>query len=155
MHKEVTPNCRALIVLIAVSFSLLGSGCSSLRPQRFVITPPVDGKYTSWREPAEQADCYVGEIIIFTGSKFRYVHFSDVSSDIRDYSGTVELYQDHLYLDGPGIPFPHRVAGIADGTPVLVTWEGYKQWKKTGQFLARDLLYHQKTAPNERTGFFP
>ena len=32
MHKEDRASCRALMVLVAISIGVLGTGCSSLRP---------------------------------------------------------------------------------------------------------------------------
>jgi len=169
----MTPSLR--LIFLALGVLLLNSGCSSPRQsvrddvqraerssdgraaiKSFAIAPLADGKYTPWRAPEERDAWYAGEIIILNGSTFHYARFSDVSSGQRDYSGRVNAYQNHIYLDHPSIPYPYRIAGTADGKPVLLTWEGYEQWKKTGKVAENDILYRQNMeALNGRKAFTP
>jgi hypothetical protein len=84
------------------------------------------------------------EIITITNASFRYVRFSDVIDPKHprpDYSGSLKIFPDHVYLDHPGVPYPYRVAGRADGTPVLVTREGYEQWKNGKNIFEFNVLW--------------
>ena len=112
---------------------------------KFIISAPAYGLYGPWRDAKDQHNWYAGELVIITNASFRYTTFSDVVRTNRpDYSGTVSVFKDHISLNHPGVPYPYRVAGAADGIPVLLTWEGYEQWKKTGKVFELNVLYLQK-----------
>jgi hypothetical protein len=105
---------------------------------------PAQGRYAPWRDPKNQIHWYAGEIITITNASFRYATFSDAIDPKHprpDYSGPLKAFPDHVYLDHPGVPYPYRVAGRADGTPVLVTWEGYEQWKKSKKIFELNILW--------------
>jgi len=96
-------------------------------------------------EPAHRISPLAGEVIIIQGSSFRYTGFSDAGSYIPpDYKGGFSSFADHIYLNDSRVPSPFRVAGIADGAPVLLTREGYEQWQKTGSVAPGEILYLQK-----------
>ena len=111
---------------------------------KFVVSAPVSGRYTPWRDPQDHHRWFCGEIILINGSSFCWTEFSDVVRPEPDYSGTLVMYKEHIYLNHPGIPYPYRVAGVADGVPVLLTWEGYESWKKSGKVFELNLLYLEK-----------
>jgi hypothetical protein len=117
---------------------------------KFVLSAPASGTYSPWRDPKDQIKYFAGELISITNSSFHYGTFSDVPDTRVHYSGSVSVFKDHIYLDHPGIPYPYRVAGVADGVPVLFTWEGYEQWKKTGKVFELNVLFCQKTSPKNR-----
>jgi hypothetical protein len=117
---------------------------------------PTDGRYAPWRDPKKQSDAFAGEIITITNGSFHYATFSDVidrKHPLPDYSGRLRVFRDHVYLDHPGVPYPYRVAGRANGTPVLVTWEGYEQWKKAKKIFELNILWLWKedAEANNRT----
>ncbi len=115
---------------------------------KFTVQAPATGRYTPWRDSQNQTVWYASEIIVIRESLFRYSRFSDVIDPKRpepDYSGKLSVFKDHIYLDHPGVPFPYRIAGVADGVPVLLTWESYEQWKKTKKVFELNLLYLERT----------
>ncbi|HSY18474.1 MAG TPA: hypothetical protein VK815_09085 [Candidatus Acidoferrales bacterium] len=111
---------------------------------KFVLQAPPPGRYTPWHDPKDQIKWYAGEIIVITRTNFHYTTFSDVIRPMPDYSGPLTVFKDHVYLDHPGVPYPYRVAGVADGLPVLLTWEGYEQWKRTGKVFELNVLNLEK-----------
>jgi hypothetical protein len=156
--KIESPDCRhvSIGVRLCSAFSLAfwlmfaltcqagGNSNEGMVPiAKFVLAPPALGTYKPWRDPKER--WYAGEIIILTNSSFHYIKFSDVVGRHRDYSGTLSIFKDHIYLNHPDVPYPYRIAGVADGVPVLFTWEGYEQWKKTGKVFELNILYGEKT----------
>jgi hypothetical protein len=129
--------------------------------ERFELSStPTEGRYGPWRDRNKEG-WYAGEIITITNAFFRYVTFSDVGDPKHprpDYSGPIKIFPDHIFLDHPGVPYPYRVAGRADGRPVLVTWEGYKQWKKRKSIFELNILWLQKEdakKANKITGVLP
>jgi hypothetical protein len=139
---------RTLAILMLLTLACHAGQRSSdgmIPVAKFVVSTPASGLYGPWRDAKDQTKWYAGELITVTNSSFRYTTFSDVVGKRPDYSGTVSVFKDHIYLDHPGVPYPYRVAGVADGTPVLFTWEGYEQWKKTGKVFMLNVLYLQKT----------
>ena len=142
----------------ALLFALLAfTGCSlaSAEPPKkegdrkstFVITLLRDGRYTPWRESKDEITYYAGEITTIQGTQFRYTYFTDAVIEGRidpNYSGTLKVFDDHIYLDHPGVPYPYRITGMLDGVYVMVTWEGYQEWKKFGKIMPHHLLYLEK-----------
>jgi hypothetical protein len=115
-------------------------------------TRPAEGRYAPWRDPKNQIGWYAGEVIMITNASFRYTTFSDVidpKHPCPDFSGPLKVFPDHVYLDHPGMRYPYRVAGRADGTAVLVTWEGYEQWKKSKKIFELDILWLWKDDAKE------
>jgi hypothetical protein len=103
---------------------------------------PAEGEYGPWHDVKQY--WYAGEITTIPNGSFRYTWFSDAMSDRRPqppYSGPLKVFSDHIYLDHPGVCYPYRVAGKADGTPVIMTWEGYEQWKKTKKVFELNILW--------------
>ena len=135
-----------LLLLALTSYAAERSSDGMIPIAKFTISAPASGTYAPWHDRKDQIKWYAGEIIIITNSSFRYTTFSDVVGKRPDYSGTVSVFKDHIYLDHPGIPYPYRVAGVADGVPVLFTWEGYEQWKKTRKIFMLNLLYLEKSS---------
>ncbi|WP_150107222.1 hypothetical protein [Pedosphaera parvula] len=115
---------------------------------KFVVSAPASGKYVPWRDPKDSPKWYAGELVVISESSFHYSQFSDAidpNRPERDYSGKLSVFKDHIYLDHPGVPFPYRISGVADGVQVLLTWEGYEQWKRTKKVFELNLLYLEKT----------
>lgn len=136
----------AFLMLIVLSGQAAeGSRDGMISVKKFVISAPAAGTYAPWRDP-KQNKWFAGEIIVISGSTFRYTTFSDVVGSERDYSGTLSVLKDHIYLEHPGVPYPYRVTGLADGVPVMLTWAGYEQWKEKGKLEELNLLYLQKPA---------
>jgi hypothetical protein len=112
---------------------------------KFVVSAPATGRYAPWRDSKNHVAWYAGEIIAITNSAFHYTFFTDVVGDDREYSGKLSVTKDWIVLEHPGIAYPYRVSGVADGVPVLLTWAGYEQWKKTGKVFEFNILYLEKT----------
>ncbi|MGA3285014.1 MAG: hypothetical protein ABSD57_11230 [Verrucomicrobiota bacterium] len=141
-----------LFVLLSVSAVVAGESTKDgfVPIAKFEVSSPVPGWYAPWRDPKDQTKWYAGQLILITNASFRYGTFSDVVGVPRpDYSGPLKVFADHIYLDHPGVPYPYRVAGKADGIPVLVTWEGYEQWKKSGKVFELNILYFWKDDAKE------
>ena len=144
----------ALLMILTVSVCAgerAKDGMISIK--NFEIAPPASGTYAPWRDRKDSPRWYAGELIIITNSTFRYGRFSDVIDPDKpkpDYSGKISIFKDHVYLDHPGVPYPYRVAGLADGVPVLLTWEGYEQWKKKKKVFELELLYLEKTPEKKK-----
>jgi hypothetical protein len=122
---------------------------------KFEMSAPAPGRYAPWRGPDGQLKWYAGELINITNSSFRYTRFSDVARPQPDFAGSLKIHSDHIYLDHPGIPYPYRVAGKADGIAVLMTWEGFEEWKKGRRVFMSNILYHDERKANkavQRTG---
>ena len=117
---------------------------------KFVVQAPASGNYAPWQSKNHWA--YAGEIIVISGSTFRYRRFTDVLSDKPepDYSGSFSVFENHINLDHPNVPNPYRVAGVADGVPVLMTQKGFEQWKKTGKVSELNVLYQEKEIPPKK-----
>jgi hypothetical protein len=134
-----------LFVLLFASAAVAAdrSDDSNIAIAKFELSAtPVEGRYAPWRDPKNQINWWAGELITITNASFRYSTFSDVIDSKHprpDYSGPLKVF--HVYLDHPGVPYPYRVAGRADGTPVLVTWEGYEQWKKDRKIFQLNILW--------------
>ena len=144
----------ALLMLFAVS-SCAGerSRDGMIAIKKFEIASPASGTYAPWRDRNDSPQWYAGEVIVISESTFRYYQFSDVIDPDRpppNYSGKLSVFKDHVYLDHPGVPYPYRVAGLADGVPVLLTWEGYEQWKKKKMVFELNLLYLEKTPKQKK-----
>jgi len=141
----------ALLLLLAMTCcagELSNDGMVSVA--KFSVSAPAFGLYGPWRDK-DKTGWYGGELITITNATFNYTTFSDVAGKRPEYSGALLVLTDHIYLNHPGVPYPYRVAGVADGVPVLFTWEGYEQWKKTGKVFELNILYLQKaTAPKNR-----
>lgn len=141
---------RVFIFLVTLTFS----ACAERRTRdgmipikKFKIAPPVSGTYAPWRKRKDAAEWYAGEMIDISESTFRYSRFSDAIDPARpepDYSGKLSIFDDHIYLGPPDIPSAYRVSGLADGAPVLLTLQGYEQWKKEKSIFELNLLYLQK-----------
>jgi hypothetical protein len=119
---------------------------------KFELSTPAEGRYAPWRDPKDRSSFYGGELITITKASFHYHIFSDAIDPKHpspDFSGPLKVFPDHVYLDHPGVPYPYRVAGRADGTPVLVTWEGYEQWKKAKKIFQRNILWLWKDNAKE------
>jgi hypothetical protein len=127
---------------------LFAHSCLAAEPPRdgmipmpkFVLSAPTNGTYAPWRDPKDAPRLYAGELITITNASFHYTYFSDVVGGGHDYSGTVSVFKDHIYLNHPGIQDPYRVAGVADGVPVLFTSRGYEQLKETGKVSELNVL---------------
>ena len=121
--------------------------------KKFEIAPPASGTYAPWRDRNDSLKWHAGQLITVSGPTFRYVFFSDAIDPDRpqpDYPGKISIFKDHVFLDHPGVPFPYRISGLADGVPVVLTWEGYEQWKKKKKVSGADLLYLEKTPAKEK-----
>ena len=139
------------LVLSASAGERSSDGMISIK--KFEIAPPASGTYAPWRDRNDSIKWYAGELITITNSTFRYGRFSDVIDPDRpqpDYSGKISIFKEHVYLDHPGIAYPYRVSGLADGVPVLLTWEGYEQWKKKKKVFELNLLYLEKTPEKKK-----
>jgi len=126
-----------LSVLIACAAERSRDGMIPIK--KFEISPPASGTYAPWRERQDSPKWYAGELIIISESTFRYSRFSDVIDPDRpkpDYVGKLSIFKDHIYLDHPGVPYPYRVSGVADGMPALLTWGGMSNGKKQRRFLS-------------------
>ncbi|HWH70143.1 MAG TPA: hypothetical protein VNT26_12215 [Candidatus Sulfotelmatobacter sp.] len=144
----------ALLLLFVASLGMASEGSTDgLIPiSNFVLSKPPAGKYAPWRNADEQANWFAGETIEIKTSSFHYATFTDVVGLDRpqpDYSGPLKVFTDHIYLDHPGICYPYRVAGRADGVPVLLTWAGYEEWRRTHKVTQLDILYLQKQENKE------
>jgi hypothetical protein len=117
--------------------------------EKFEISEPADGRYTPWRYGDERP--YAGELITISGSSFRYKTFSDVitGNPEPDYSGVVKKFEERIVLDHPKMAYPFRVSGLADGRSVLLTWRGYREWKKSKRVDSRDILYLENPAKKQ------
>ncbi|HZV35079.1 MAG TPA: hypothetical protein VFB72_10950 [Verrucomicrobiae bacterium] len=143
---------RTLAVLLLFALTCHAGDRSSdgmVSVAKFSLSPPASGLYGPWRDKDKNRP-YAGELIVITNASFRYTTFSDVVGKRPEYSGTVSVFKDHIYLNHPGIPYPYRVAGVADGVPVLFTWEGFEQWKKTGKVFELNVLYLQKPTKRKK-----
>jgi hypothetical protein len=141
----------AFIVLCAIGCYAADTPKDGMIPiAKFVVSAPANGRYTPWRNAQSHPNYYAGEIIAITNSVFHYTFFSDVVGDGRDYSGKVSATNNFIFLQHPGIAYPYRVAGVADGVPVLLTWAGYEQWKKSGMVFELNILYLEKTTKPKR-----
>ena len=110
-------------------------------PVSWKLQPPTSGLYGP--DPSQR--WYTGELVRIDGTNFHYTRFTDVAgSPVPAYTGRVVLYGDHIYLDHPGVPYPYRISGLLTNRPVLWTWEGYEQWKKTGKIDELGILYLEK-----------
>ena len=144
-------SLTCLFCLLLLFFSAT-SGMSSNKSEdgdilinKFKLSPPANGTYAPWRNQKNQINCYGGELITIKASSFEYTTFSDVIGAERpDYKGHIEVFNDHIYLDHPGVPYPYRMSGIADGVLVLITWEGYEEWKKKHTISRGNILFLQK-----------
>ncbi len=119
---------------------------SDVHIAKFTVSAPTNGTYTPWRDTKNHVNWYAGEIITITNSAFYYVYFTDVRGHEKKYSGKVSVLKDSIFLDQSGIAEPYRVAGVADGVPVLLKRKAYKQWKETGKISELDILYLDKKA---------
>ncbi len=141
-----------LLIFVCASFAVASERFKDgLVPiSKFEVSAPATGRYAPWRDPKDQIQYYGGEIIVVRDASFQYVVFSDyLGRPLPDYSGPLMTFKDHVYLDHPGVRLPYRVAGIADGVSVLVTWAGYEEWKKTGKIFELDILYLEKEEKKE------
>ncbi|MBK1884338.1 hypothetical protein JIN85_18110 [Luteolibacter pohnpeiensis] len=115
--------------------------------QVFTISRPTNGRYTPHRDKSDH--WYAGEIITIKYPTFRYEYFTDVAdAETPDYTGKIQLFEDHIFLNHPGVPYPYRVAGFLDGRSVLLSWEAYQSWKKNGRVSRGGILYLQKAEPD-------
>jgi len=147
--KRSRTGNACLVSLYLLLFSFFGCAHNighyhNIRISKFKLSQPRPGTYTPWN-PHNRISPLAGEVIIIQGSSFRYTGFSDAGSYIPpDYKGGFSSFADHIYLNDSRVPSPFRVAGIADGAPVLLTREGYEQWQKTGSVSPGEILYLQK-----------
>jgi hypothetical protein len=145
---------RVLAFMMILAFSAFaGERSRMISIKKFEIAPPASGTYAPWRDRNDSSKWYAGELITVSESTFRYTRFSDSINPDRpqpDYSGKISIFKDHIHLDHPGIAYPYRVSGLADGLPVLLTWEGYEQWKKEKMVFALNLLYLEKTPKQKK-----
>jgi hypothetical protein len=111
---------KILALLILVSLGSLFA--ESTKPkQSFVIAPVKNGTYTPWRDRKEAERFYAGETIEVSGTKFHYVFFTDALQEhYPDWTGRLQVFPDHIFLDHPGIAYPHRITGYLDGKFVMV-----------------------------------
>jgi hypothetical protein len=102
------------------------------------LQPPVSGRYV----PDPSKSWFAGEIVQIDGTNFHYTQFTDVgSARVPDYRGRVLIFKDHIYLDHPGMAYPYRISGLLTNRPVIWTWKGYEQWRKSGEIDELDILY--------------
>jgi len=142
-----------LLCLVASCLSDASAAAENKSKNSFVLAPAKDGKYAPWRDPEEAIRHYAGEIVTIDGAKFRSTYFTDVVETEAldsDFSGAVRRYDDHIYLDHPGLAYPYRVTGFLDGTFVMITWRDYEFWKKFGRMPEYGALFLQtKKEPNQ------
>jgi len=149
MEVRSKTSTAALISFSLLLFSLFGCAHNighyhNIRISKFKLSEPAPGTYAP-QDSHNRIMFFAGEIIIIEGSSFRYTRFSDVGSYIPpDYRGEFSSFSDHIYLNDPRVPSPFRIAGVADGTSVLLTREAYEQWQKTGAVAPGTILYLQK-----------
>lgn len=127
-------------LVFALLFTSLGCAAAKAQDYRiskFMVSAPTPGTYAPWRDSSENdGRFFAGEIIIIHDTSFRYGNFSDdldTNYPPDDFTGKLSVFKDHIFLNHPGVPYPYRIAGKADGTPVLMTWKAHEQWKKTGK----------------------
>jgi|GEM_PF-2533946 len=116
--------------------------------QVFTISRPANGRYSPKRDKKDYG--FAGEIVTIKDQTFRFERFTDcVGEETPDYTGKLQVFEDHIFLDHPGIQFPYRIAGILDGRPVLLNWKTYQAWKK-GNRIGYEILYLQKPEVDAR-----
>jgi hypothetical protein len=112
----------------------------------FKISLPADGQYAP--NQSDDEIYYAGETITIKDQTFRFLTFTDIANaEGADFKGKVQVFEDHVFLDHPGVMYPYRIAGTLDGRPVLLTWIAYQSWKKSGQ-IPFGILYLQKDIVN-------
>jgi hypothetical protein len=134
-----------LLMLFVLSYQLAQAKDGMVSIGKFVISTLALGTYAPWQEPKDQINWFGGELIKINKSSFQYHEFSDdLSHPLPDYSGSVSIFKEHIYLNNTNVPDPYRIAGTADGRPVLLTLDGYQQWKETGKVFELNILYREK-----------
>ncbi len=118
--------------------------------QVFTISRPANGQYMPQRNRSDHY--FAGQIITIKDQTFRYEYFTDVvNAETPDYTGKIQVFEDHIFLDHPGVPYPYRVAGVLDGRSVLLSWEAFQSLKKNGRVSRGDILYLQKADPEAQS----
>jgi hypothetical protein len=128
----------ALVVLFTFNACVVNAQYTNPTIQivKFTITAPAIGTY----EPL--LPDFSGETITINNSSFHYTESTDVGGiKMPDFSGPLLLFKDHIYLDNTNVPDPYRIAGIADGRPVLINSEGFRQWRKSKEVSNWNILY--------------
>jgi len=112
--------------------------------QVFTLSRPVNGRYTQKWDKDHPGYARDIDILTIKDNTFRYEY--SVDEEPFDHTGKLQVFEDHIFLDHPEVPYPYRVSGILDGVPVLLTWQAYQTWKKNKQdkSLRYYILYLQK-----------
>jgi hypothetical protein len=140
-----------LLMLFALGYQFAQAKDGMVSIGKFAISIPALGTYAPWQEPKDQINWFGGELIKINRSSFQYHEFSDdLSHPLPDCSGPVSLFKEHTYLNNTNVPDPYRIAGTADGRPVLLTLDGYQQWKETGKVFELNILYLEKVIKQKK-----
>jgi hypothetical protein len=128
-------------------------GAAAKSRQTFVAAPPKDGNYVPWRDPKEASRYYAGETIAIAGVDFHYVFFTDALQEemiFPDWKAKMKVFPDHIYLDHPGIAYPHRITGYLDGEFVMITWRALEHLKRFGNVGSERVLFLESSKePNK------
>ncbi len=146
-RKRFATNMRAVVAIFAVGLCCC-IGCKTTEPgfvriNTFEICRPVQEVYAPWPDPEKPAIGFEVELITITNGSFVWSYLTDACSPVTN-SGPLLVFKDHIYLNNPGVWEPFRIAGRADGTPVLLKRADYEAWKKTKRIHPWALLYLQK-----------
>ena len=133
-------------VLLATCVSGIAVFAAAPKKRGFVLAPPKAGVYAPWHNSTEALGFYAGEIITLSKEAFRYQLKTDVIEEdniLQDWEGSLRIFEGHIYLDHPGVPFPYRITGYLDGVFVMTTWRTFERWKKFGVMEDYEVLYLQ------------
>jgi hypothetical protein len=73
--------------------------------QMFTISRPENWRYMPHRDKSDHY--FDGQIITIKDQTFRYEYFTDVvSAETPDYTSKIQVFDDHIFLDHPGVPYP-------------------------------------------------
>jgi hypothetical protein len=104
------------------------------------VARPPDGTY----EPDPKVPRFAWEVIVITGSRFRWSYFTDaISHRPPDREGPIRFFSGYIILDEPHITPSKRIPGIVGGVPVLWEERAYEEWKKTRKIDAHGILYRK------------
>ncbi len=125
--------------------SLLNAHAAERQPAapqkvKFEITKPHDGLYVTYKNVAFRS-VFVAETLTIETNTFHYKYSTDVVGVGADFKGPVEVKEDSIFLDHPGMVLPSRVAGKLDGRPVILTWAAHQRWLSDGLRPTEGILY--------------
>ena len=132
---------KDLAALLLVCLAAASCAHTDTHPLAWPLTwqprPPPDGQY----EPDHRFEWYAGEQIRIQGTHFHYTRFHDVVGVGWASEGTLNVFPDHVVLNGAKVLNPYRISGLLTNHPVLWTQQGFEQWTNNGSIDPMEILY--------------